>query len=146
MNEFSANALDPDENKRFIQTAVTPRPIAWISTVDERGNENLAPFSSYNYVGSSQPVVVFNSLLELGAVGKASFVVSEVGQKQALVIVVGLFGTFVFLFFHSRHSNDHYVVIYFCCRYDSLYNLGTFMFGLRADPESQDINDPIHHL
>ncbi|AUX08416.1 flavin reductase [Halalkaliarchaeum desulfuricum] len=61
MNEYSANALDSNENKRIIQTAVTPRPIAWISTVDERGNENLAPFSSYTYVGSSQPVVVFNS-------------------------------------------------------------------------------------
>lgn len=61
MKEFSAQDLEPAENKRFIQTAVTPRPIAWISTVDENGTENLAPFSSYNYVGSRQPVVMFNS-------------------------------------------------------------------------------------
>ena len=61
MNEFDAQELAPDENARIIKSAVTPRPIAWISTVDEHGNENLAPFSSYNYVGSSQPVVVFNS-------------------------------------------------------------------------------------
>ncbi|MWV64100.1 flavin reductase family protein [Halorubrum sp. JWXQ-INN 858] len=61
MPELSADTLDRDENARLIKTAVTPRPIAWISTVDADGNENLAPFSSYNYVGSSQPVLVFNS-------------------------------------------------------------------------------------
>lgn len=61
VKEFKADDLDPAENKRLIQTAVTPRPIAWISSVDETGTENLAPFSSYNYVGSSKPVVVFNS-------------------------------------------------------------------------------------
>lgn len=61
MNECSALKLGPDENARLIKSAVTPRPIAWISTVDEDGTENLAPFSSYTYVGSSQPVVVFNS-------------------------------------------------------------------------------------
>lgn len=56
-----ADELSRDENNRLIHTAVTPRPIAWISTIDADGNDNLAPFSSYNYVGSSQPVVVFNS-------------------------------------------------------------------------------------
>lgn len=61
MVEMRADALTPAENNRLIHTAVTPRPIAWISTVDPEGNENLAPFSSYNYVGSSQPVVLFNS-------------------------------------------------------------------------------------
>ncbi|WP_331236408.1 flavin reductase family protein [Natronorarus salvus] len=61
MNQFAAREIDPGENARIIKSAVTPRPIAWISTVDGNGTENLAPFSSYNYVGSSQPVVVFNS-------------------------------------------------------------------------------------
>ena len=61
MNEYSAETLDPRENARILKSVVTPRPIAWISTVDEDGTENLAPFSSYTYVGSSRPVVVFNS-------------------------------------------------------------------------------------
>ncbi len=61
MVEMRADELTRDENNRLIHTAVTPRPIAWISTVDANGNDNLAPFSSYNYVGSSQPVVLFNS-------------------------------------------------------------------------------------
>ncbi|MFB6132790.1 MAG: flavin reductase family protein [Halanaeroarchaeum sp.] len=61
MIEYSADELEPDENARIVKSAVTPRPIAWISTVDEDGNENLAPFSSYTYVDSHDPVVEFNS-------------------------------------------------------------------------------------
>ncbi|SNR26163.1 flavin reductase family protein [Halorubrum vacuolatum] len=50
----------PDVDDRIIKTAVAPRPIAWVSTVSDDGVENLAPFSSYNYVSSSPPVLVFN--------------------------------------------------------------------------------------
>ena len=61
MTEYSPADLEPRENARIIKTVVAPRPIAWISTVDGDGTENLAPFSSYNYVGSRRPVVLFNS-------------------------------------------------------------------------------------
>lgn len=61
MKEFRPSDIDPDENARLVKTAVTPRPIAWISTVDEAGNENLAPFSSYTYVVTNRPVLVFNT-------------------------------------------------------------------------------------
>jgi len=61
MKEFDVTDTDERRRSRIIKTAVTPRPIAWISTVDEDGVDNLAPFSSYNYVSSAQPVVLFNS-------------------------------------------------------------------------------------
>ena len=61
MPEFDPAELTPRENARIIKTAVTPRPIAWISSVDPTGNENLAPFSSYNYVNNARPVLLFNS-------------------------------------------------------------------------------------
>lgn len=61
MKEFDTTKLDGRENARFIKSLVTPRPIAWISTVSESGVDNLAPFSSYNYVSSRKPVVLFNS-------------------------------------------------------------------------------------
>mgnify|MGYP000405540292 CR=1 FL=1 len=38
---------------------VSPRPIAWVSTVDREDRPNLAPFSFYNTFGSNPPVVVF---------------------------------------------------------------------------------------
>ncbi len=39
---------------------VTPRPIAWVTTVSLTGQVNLAPFSFFNAFGSNPPVVVFS--------------------------------------------------------------------------------------
>jgi flavin reductase (DIM6/NTAB) family NADH-FMN oxidoreductase RutF len=38
---------------------VVPRPIGWISTLDERGGANLAPFSFFNAVAYVPPQVMF---------------------------------------------------------------------------------------
>jgi flavin reductase (DIM6/NTAB) family NADH-FMN oxidoreductase RutF len=42
---------------------VTPRPIAWVTTVDRDGRVNLAPFSFFNAFGGNPPVVVFSPTL-----------------------------------------------------------------------------------
>lgn len=39
---------------------ITPRPIAFVSTVDEKGNKNLAPFSYFNAISSNPPILVFS--------------------------------------------------------------------------------------
>jgi len=39
---------------------VTPRPIAWVTSVDAAGRLNLAPFSFFNAFGANPPVVVFS--------------------------------------------------------------------------------------
>ena len=36
---------------------VAPRPIAWVTSMDEAGRLNAAPFSSYNYLGANPPIV-----------------------------------------------------------------------------------------
>lgn len=38
---------------------IVPRPIGWISTVDGQGRVNLAPYSFYNAVSASPPMVYF---------------------------------------------------------------------------------------
>lgn len=38
---------------------VTPRPIAWVTTLNEDGSVNAAPFSFFNMMGSSPPLVAF---------------------------------------------------------------------------------------
>ncbi|HEX8916655.1 MAG TPA: flavin reductase family protein [Humisphaera sp.] len=40
---------------------VAPRPIGWISTVDEQGRVNLAPYSFFNAVCDTPPIVAFSS-------------------------------------------------------------------------------------
>src|SRR5215218_9105301 len=42
---------------------VTPRPIAWVTTIDAAGRVNLAPFSFFNAFGANPPVVVFSPTL-----------------------------------------------------------------------------------
>jgi flavin reductase (DIM6/NTAB) family NADH-FMN oxidoreductase RutF len=46
---------------------VTPRPIAWVTSVDASGHVNLAPFSFYNAFGANPPVVVFSPTLRRDA-------------------------------------------------------------------------------
>ena len=49
---------------RALVGLVTPRPIAWVSTIDPDGRVNLAPFSFFNVFGSNPPVVVFSPTLK----------------------------------------------------------------------------------
>ena len=48
---------------RALVGVVTPRPIAWVTTVDGQGRVNLAPFSFFNAFGANPPVVVFSPTL-----------------------------------------------------------------------------------
>jgi flavin reductase (DIM6/NTAB) family NADH-FMN oxidoreductase RutF len=48
---------------RTLIDVVTPRPIAWVTSIDDQGVVNLAPFSFYNAFGGNPPVVVFSPTL-----------------------------------------------------------------------------------
>ncbi len=41
----------------LLTSLVTPRPIAWVTTVDREGVVNAAPFSFFNVLGASPPIV-----------------------------------------------------------------------------------------
>ena len=45
---------------RYLLGAVGPRPIAFASTVDEKGVDNLAPFSFFNVFSANPPVMIFS--------------------------------------------------------------------------------------
>jgi flavin reductase (DIM6/NTAB) family NADH-FMN oxidoreductase RutF len=51
--------LAPREFYRVLITAVVPRPIAWVSTVDREGVANLAPFSFFNALCATPPLLGF---------------------------------------------------------------------------------------
>jgi flavin reductase (DIM6/NTAB) family NADH-FMN oxidoreductase RutF len=44
----------------YLLGAVTPRPIAFASTIDADGNVNLSPFSFFNCFGSNPPLLIFS--------------------------------------------------------------------------------------
>ena len=74
---------------------VTPRPIAWITTVSSKGIVNLAPFSFFNAFGANPPVVVFSPTLKrdggkkdtlLNIEANGEFVINASTEKHADLI------------------------------------------------------------
>jgi flavin reductase (DIM6/NTAB) family NADH-FMN oxidoreductase RutF len=57
---IDAAQSDARTTYRALIGAVTPRPIAWVTTIDTEGRVNLAPFSFFNTFGGNPPVVVFS--------------------------------------------------------------------------------------
>ena len=61
---IDASQSDPLTVYHALIGVVTPRPIAWVTTLDLQGRVNLAPFSFFNAFGSNPPVVVFSPNLK----------------------------------------------------------------------------------
>ena len=47
----------------YLIGVVTPRPIAWVTTLSPAGVVNLAPFSFFNAFGANPPIVAFSPTL-----------------------------------------------------------------------------------
>lgn len=54
---FDFKNLSPRESYKLLTGVVVPRPIALVSTQNEAGLVNAAPFSFFNIVGSNPPLV-----------------------------------------------------------------------------------------
>src|SRR5258708_8979357 len=60
--EFRFTEIDPKIRYKLLSATVTPRPIAWVSTLDEAGRTNAAPFSFFNAFGEDPATVGFSIL------------------------------------------------------------------------------------
>jgi len=60
--EFRFAEIDPNIRYKLLSATVTPRPIAWVSTLDEAGRTNAAPFSFFNAFGEDPAIVGFSIL------------------------------------------------------------------------------------
>ncbi len=69
---------------RLLTGVVVPRPVAWISTQSERGVVNLAPFSSFNYVAHSPPMLAVNINVEDD--GRLKDTARNIEQSGAFVV------------------------------------------------------------
>jgi flavin reductase (DIM6/NTAB) family NADH-FMN oxidoreductase RutF len=52
--------LSTTQTQMILQNAIAPRPIAFVSTIDEAGNINLSPFSFFNMFSANPPIVIFS--------------------------------------------------------------------------------------
>jgi flavin reductase (DIM6/NTAB) family NADH-FMN oxidoreductase RutF len=90
--QFDFATLTGAERYKLMTAAITPRPIAWLTTVSPEGQRNAAPYSFFNMMGADPPLVAIGlmrradgrykdsarNILETGA-----FVVNLVSEADA---------------------------------------------------------------
>lgn len=54
---FDLDQLSTQEGYKLLVGTIVPRPIAWVTTVDQEGRVNAAPFSFFNCLSSNPPLV-----------------------------------------------------------------------------------------
>lgn len=60
MISIDPNTISTGRLHGHLLGAVTPRPIAFASTIDKDGNINLAPFSFFNVFSANPPILIFS--------------------------------------------------------------------------------------
>lgn len=61
MLTIDPQAISTPDLHQYLVSVVAPRPIAFVSTLDEAGRPNLAPYSFFNAFSSNPPICVFSS-------------------------------------------------------------------------------------
>lgn len=61
MRSITPGEIQTKDLHQYILGAVSPRPIAFVSTIDKKGIPNIAPYSFFNAFSSNPPILVFSS-------------------------------------------------------------------------------------
>jgi len=62
---FDFAEISPAERYKLMVNTITPRPIAWVVTVDKAGKRNCAPFSFFNAMLSRPPLIAIGMAPDL---------------------------------------------------------------------------------
>jgi len=68
--EVSPKTLSTQTVYKLMAGSILPRPIGWISTMDNEGNNNLAPFSFFNAICPDPPHLLFCNSYRSGGTPK----------------------------------------------------------------------------
>jgi flavin reductase (DIM6/NTAB) family NADH-FMN oxidoreductase RutF len=88
MLTFNPSEIATRDLHQFLVGAVAPRPIAFVSTVDEEGNPNLAPYSFFNCFSSNPPILVFSSNRRVTNNTTKDTLANVMATKQCVINVV----------------------------------------------------------
>ncbi|WP_207887109.1 flavin reductase family protein [Pseudomonas sp. 30_B] len=79
--QLDFTTLAPADAYRWLASTVTPRPIAWVSTLSAEGKSNLAPFSFFQVISDEPPTLMVNtSVRDDGSVKDTLRNVRETGE------------------------------------------------------------------
>jgi flavin reductase (DIM6/NTAB) family NADH-FMN oxidoreductase RutF len=88
---FDMETLEAQNRYKILASTVTPRPIAWVTTLSENGVINAAPYSFFNALGHEPPTLALGLLAGKGGfkdtaaniLATGEFVVNLVSEKNA---------------------------------------------------------------
>ncbi len=60
MLDFDIEKMDRMESYRLLASLVVPRPIAFVTTINDENLVNAAPYSFFNMMGSEPPILAIN--------------------------------------------------------------------------------------
>ena len=60
MLSINPHDLSSAQLQAYLQSAVAPRPIAFASTMNSKGQPNLSPFSFFNVFSANPPILIFS--------------------------------------------------------------------------------------
>jgi len=88
---FDMETLEAQNRYKILASTVTPRPIAWVTTLSEDGVINAAPYSFFNALGHDPPTLALGLLAGKGRfkdtatniLASGEFVVNLVSEKNA---------------------------------------------------------------
>ncbi|GAB4250006.1 MAG: flavin reductase family protein [Vicingaceae bacterium] len=87
MKTIDTNNIDTPSLHKYLLGAIGPRPIAFASTLDKKGNPNLSPFSFFNVFSANPPILIF-SPARSGITGKNKNTLENVKEVPEVVINV----------------------------------------------------------
>ncbi|HUE94429.1 flavin reductase family protein [Pseudomonas sp.] len=104
--QLDFSTLEPLERYRWLASTITPRPIAWVSSLSVEGVSNLAPFSFFQVISDDPATLLINvnhradgglkdTLLNVQASGElviqlVSFAQAEAMNASAAVLPYGI--------------------------------------------------------
>jgi flavin reductase (DIM6/NTAB) family NADH-FMN oxidoreductase RutF len=83
--EIKTDSLEWRDAYKLLQGSVLPRPIAFVSSQDEEGNANLAPFSFFTVI-SANPMMVCFSPMRRGSDGAKKDTLKNIESTKEFVI------------------------------------------------------------
>lgn len=84
---FDISLLDPQDIYPLLVGGVTPRPIAWISTLSKNGAPNIAPYSFFNVVSCNPPILWYSQVNPRGGADKDTLR-NLIETKQCVINIV----------------------------------------------------------
>ena len=86
--QFDMRALPMVTRYKIVNSTITPRPIAWVTTRSEAGVVNAAPYSFFNCVGTEPPLVTLGLLKDPATRGLKNTAANIIATGEFVVNLV----------------------------------------------------------